>query len=112
MFARLSMKFPVIHDLRYRLEFNQKVILVCLLLLNFKASTEEDEEIGEISLSDHKPKKIILELNKPKNRKILTRKKSPRINWEKLRDEETTARYRDRVELLIEEKERNERNKR
>ena len=66
--------------------------------------------IGEISLSDHKPKKIILELNKPKNKKILTRKKSPRINWEKLRDEETAARYRDRVELLIEEKERNERN--
>ena len=66
--------------------------------------------VGDISLSDHKPKKITIELNKPKKKKIFVRQKSKRINWEKLRDEETATRYRDRVELLIEEKERNDNN--
>ena len=62
--------------------------------------------IGEISLSDHKPKKLKIELNKPKRRQTTQRKKTPRINFERLRDEETATRYKDRVELLFEELER------
>ena len=62
--------------------------------------------IGEISLSDHKPKKLKIELNKPKRRQTTQRKKTPRINFERLRDEETATRYKDRVELLFDELER------
>ena len=63
--------------------------------------------IGEASLSDHKPKKIKIEMKQEEKRTRRQRpKKRPRILWEKLRDEETAANYRARVnQILIEEEE-------
>ena len=66
--------------------------------------------IGEISLSDHRPVKLKLELIEPKKRYHSDREtqRIPRINFEKLRDPDTAIRYKDRVELKMEERDRNE----
>ena len=64
--------------------------------------------LGEFSLSDHKPKRMTLVINKPKKKIYTNRKKTPKINWERLKDDEIATRYRDRVELLLEEQERTE----
>ena len=56
--------------------------------------------VGEASISDHKPKLMLLELDRklPKRERV---KRTPRIQWMKLRDEETARRYREKVEELM-----------
>ena len=49
-----------------------------------------------------------LELIKPKKVYNRVSQKNPRINFERLRDQEVATRYKDRVELKLEERYRNE----
>ena len=59
--------------------------------------------IGENSLSDHKPKKMKIQLVKRFEFRRKKTKFTPKICWEKLNDEETERRYRERVQEIIEE---------
>jgi hypothetical protein len=63
--------------------------------------------IGEMTLSDHKPKKLVIHIKKwhwPTNK----RKRIPKIRWEKLKEPETAMLYRQKINDLIEENEREE----
>ena len=65
--------------------------------------------VMEASLSDHKPKKMKIELkNKPKIPRR-QEKKVPRVQWEKLRIAEHATTYRQKVEEKLENMEINER---
>ena len=59
--------------------------------------------IGEASLSDHKPKKIKIEMKEEKKIRRNKPKKRPRILWEKLRNNDTAMTYRGRINELLEE---------
>ena len=54
--------------------------------------------IGEACLSDHKPKRMRIELGARKWREVNQARRVPRIEWEKLADEGTAARFRTRME--------------
>ena len=61
--------------------------------------------IGEVTLSDHKPKKIKIELV---NKKIYSNNKKPKvpkIQWEKLRQDDFAAAYKNKINLLLDEEE-------
>ena len=60
--------------------------------------------IGEASLSDHKPKVMLLE-TKVKLKKKKKEKKQPRIKWEMLRNPEHKQRYKEKVQEILEERE-------
>ena len=61
--------------------------------------------IGEAALSDHKPKKLRVELKKKRWRKPIQRKKTPRIKWEMLQVEEVAVAYGRRLEERLGEEE-------
>ena len=63
--------------------------------------------VQESTMSDHKPKRLKLELTKPKRKTSSQDKKIPKVQWEKLRLQEHADRYRQKVEEKIEEKELN-----
>ena len=64
--------------------------------------------VGEMTVSDHKPKKIVLEIKKWHwNTEV--RKRTPKIRWEKLKEAETALLYRQKINELTENLERNER---
>ena len=48
--------------------------------------------VGEASISNHKPKKMVLELRQKKWRKA-NRKRVPWVKWEALKDEEVARRF-------------------
>ena len=52
--------------------------------------------VGEASVSDHKPKKMVVSLKKRKWRKV-NRKRAPRVKWEALREEEVARHYHRRM---------------
>ena len=58
--------------------------------------------VGEISLSDHKPKKLVVEIRRKKWRKV-NKKRVPRIQWEAMRSEEVTRRFHDKMEEKMRE---------
>ena len=60
--------------------------------------------VGEISISDHKPKLMKIKIDKKKWRRGEIKKKGPRIKWEALRNEETASRYREKVEEILRDK--------
>jgi hypothetical protein len=60
--------------------------------------------VGEASISDHKPKLMKIEL-KEKLQKRKNQKIKPRIKHEKLKDPETSRRFKNRVENILEERE-------
>jgi len=49
MFGRLVKQFPVLNQLRYFMEFNQKVILCCIILFNIKAFIRERDDVDNDS---------------------------------------------------------------
>ena len=57
--------------------------------------------VGETTLSDHKPKKIIIERKWKKYDSQNRKKRVPRIRWNKLKDEEVASQYRRKVEDLL-----------
>ncbi len=57
--------------------------------------------VGDLTLSDHKPKKIILERNWKKYNRNEQKKRVPRIKWVKLDDEVIASQYRRKVEDLL-----------
>jgi hypothetical protein len=59
--------------------------------------------IGEYTLSDHKPKRITIEIKKW-HWKTDNRKKVPKIRWERLKDPEIVAQYRLRIREIFEER--------
>ena len=59
--------------------------------------------VGDLTLSDHKPKKIILVRNWRKYNRNERKKTVPRIKWVKLDDEEIARQYRGKVEDLLAE---------
>ena len=64
--------------------------------------------VGELTLSDHKPKKLQILVKKwhwPTNK----RARVPKIRWERLKDQEIAQQYRQRIDELIEENERENR---
>ena len=52
--------------------------------------------VGEAAISDHKPKKMVVELKRRKWRKV-SQKRVPRVNWEALRSEEVTRLFHRRM---------------
>ena len=60
--------------------------------------------IGEITLSDHRPKMMVIELesNLPKKETV---KRVPRIRYEKLRLENVAVQFRQRIDEIIDEDE-------
>ena len=66
--------------------------------------------IGEATLSDHKPKKLKLEMKVEKKRYKNKPKKRPKIIWEKLRDPETARIYREKVQEIIENRDNGDNN--
>ena len=58
--------------------------------------------IGEQTVSDHKPKKLTIEIKKW-HWSTVERKRIPKIKWERLREPEVAAQYRQRIEELAEE---------
>ena len=64
--------------------------------------------IGEMTLSDHKPKKLIIEVKKW-HWHTEERKRVPKIRWEKLRDPQTERLFRLKVEELLEDNDVEER---
>ena len=60
--------------------------------------------INEISLSDHKPVRVRIILNKPKKHDR-PKKRSPKIRWERLRDAEVANNYREKINNIVEEAE-------
>ena len=60
--------------------------------------TRKLNTVGEASISDHKPKKLKLELRRKSWRKVYQGKKTPRLNWEKLRDEEVARNFHREME--------------
>ena len=63
--------------------------------------------VGEMTISDHKPKKLVLEIKKW-HWKTQVKKKIPKIRWEKLKETETALLYRQKINELTENMERNE----
>ena len=61
--------------------------------------------VGDLYLSDHKPKKITLKRKWKKHDRNENKKRVPRIKWCKLRDEDVVNQYRRRVNSLIENSE-------
>ena len=62
--------------------------------------------VGENVISDHKPKKLVLDLSKKRKwRKNYERKKTPKIRWERLKQEEVERRYQQEIERKMEERE-------
>ena len=53
--------------------------------------------IGESSISDHKPKKIQIRINKKKWRRGEIKKRAPKINFEMLRNDDVAIRYQQKV---------------
>ena len=60
--------------------------------------------VGERTISDHKPKKMVVTMKAKKWRRVHVRKKTPRINWEKLKVEEVEVRYKEVVERKMRER--------
>ena len=63
--------------------------------------------IGELTISDHKPKKLVISIKKwhwptKENKRI------PKIKWEKLREAEIVQQYRNKIEELTEDLAENE----
>ena len=65
-------------------------------------SVRKINTIGEVTLSDHKPKRIKLEITKKRVYHDPKRKKTPRVLWERLRQEEVATNYRAKVAELLE----------
>ena len=65
--------------------------------------------VGEMTISDHKPKKLVIEVKKW-HWDTEQKKRTPKIKWEKLRDPETAQQFKRKVEELLEENEDRERN--
>ena len=57
--------------------------------------------VGETTISDHKPKKIIVEI-KNWHWKTEEKKRIPKIRWEGLRDEDVARQFKFKVEKLLE----------
>ena len=64
--------------------------------------------VGELTISDHKPVKIVVEIKKW-HWKTEARKRTPKIRWEKLKEAETAMLYRQKINELAENLEINER---
>jgi hypothetical protein len=62
--------------------------------------------VGELTLSDHKPVKLVIEIKKW-HWNTQKRKRTPKIRWEKLKEPETARLYRQRINELTEELEIN-----
>ena len=58
--------------------------------------------VGEASVSDHKPKKMVVELRRKKWRKV-KRKRTPRVHWEALRIEQVSSQFHRRMEVKMAE---------
>ena len=61
--------------------------------------------VGESTISDHKPKKVVLDLRKRKWRRVFVKKKVPVVCWEKLKLEEVEKRYAEVAERKMRERE-------
>ena len=61
--------------------------------------------VGEATISDHKPKRMVLDLKQKAWRRIYQGKKTPRINFLKLREEGKQNEYKRKVEEKIREME-------
>ena len=67
------------------------------------------KSVGEMVLSDHKPKKMVVNVKKKKTwRRRFEKKRTPTVKWEKLRDEETQRRYATEVDRKMRELESRE----
>ena len=61
--------------------------------------------VGEATISDHKPKKLRIEMKVQKKCYKSKPKKRPKIMWEKLRDPEISRSYQEKVNEILEERE-------
>ena len=59
---------------------------------------ERVHTIGEVALSDHKPKRMVLNLKGKKWRKAYEGKRVPQVNWERLGSEDVALKYSRRME--------------
>ena len=59
--------------------------------------------VDEKTISDHRPKRMKLEMKKKKIVRRQRPKKRPRVLWEKLRDENTANNYREKINELLQE---------
>ena len=57
--------------------------------------------VGEVTISDHKPKKLRIEVKKNRVWQRKMTKRIPRVRWEKLREEETLVRYREKIAEIV-----------
>ena len=65
--------------------------------------------VGEMTISDHKPKKVVLDLRRRKKwRREYVRRRTPVIRWERLKEEEVERRYASAVERKMGEREEEE----
>merc|ERR1711989_183832 len=61
--------------------------------------------VGENTISDHKPKKLVLDISKKKKwRRRYAKKRIPTIQWEKLRGEEMEKKYQEEIERKMGER--------
>ncbi len=63
--------------------------------------------VGELTLSDHKPKKLVIEMKKW-HWNTVKKARIPKIRWEKLRQPEIAEQYRMRINQIVEEEDRPE----
>ena len=61
--------------------------------------------IWESAISDHKPKRLVLDIKRKGWRRDFQPKRIPQVRWEALRDEETARRYAEEVERKLREEE-------
>ena len=64
--------------------------------------------VGEMTISDHKPKKIVVEIKKW-HWDTEKRKRIPKIRWERLREPETALLFKNKVEDILTDREDEER---
>ena len=64
--------------------------------------------VGEVTISDHKPKKLVLSLGKKSWRKAYVGKRVPRIKWDVLREENAALRFHGKMEEALGEEEEEE----
>ena len=65
--------------------------------------------VGEMVISDHKPKKMVVDVKKKKKwRRQFVKKRTPLIRWERLKEEEVEKRYAQVVERKMEKREEEE----